>query len=141
MSGQVIPIDHRRDEAQLPHNIEAEAGLLGGMMYANTCIDRVAEIVQPEHFFEPLHGRIFSAILAEHSRGRVANPVTIKPYFDNDPSIREVGGVAYLAQLTGSSAAVIGVHDFAQQILELAQLRALIGVCGRSGSGIGRAIP
>ena len=59
---------------------------------------------------------------------RVANPVTLRPLFDGDEGIKEVGGPAYLAQLTGSGAAVIGARDFAQQIYDLALLRALIGV-------------
>ena len=59
---------------------------------------------------------------------RVANPVTLRPIFESDESIKEVGGVQYLAQLTGSGAAVIGARDFAQQIYDLALLRALIGV-------------
>ena len=48
--------------------------------------------------------------------------------FEADEAIKEVGGPAYLAQLTGSGAAVIGARDFAQQIYDLALLRALIGV-------------
>ena len=59
---------------------------------------------------------------------RIANPVTLRPLFDSDEAMKEVGGPAYLAQLTGSGAAVIGARDFAQQIYDLALLRALVGV-------------
>ena len=59
---------------------------------------------------------------------RVANPVTLRPLFEADEAMKEVGGPAYLAQLTGSGAAVIGARDFAHQIYDLALLRALIGV-------------
>jgi replicative DNA helicase len=52
----------------------------------------------------------------------------LKPIFDGDEAMREVGGPAYLAQLTGSGAAVIGARDFAAQIYDLALLRALVGV-------------
>ena len=58
----------------------------------------------------------------------IANPVTLRPLFEADEGIKEVGGPAYLAQLTGSGAAVIGARDFAAQIYDLALLRALIGV-------------
>src|SRR4029453_4153969 len=58
----------------------------------------------------------------------VANPVTLKPIFDGDEAMKEVGGPAYLAQLTGSGAAIIGARDFAAQIYDLALLRALVGV-------------
>jgi len=79
-------------------------------------------------FFEPLHARIFQTILSEAGRGKVANPVTLKPLFDADEPMKEVGGPAYLAKLTGSGAAVIGARDFASQIYDLALLRALVGV-------------
>jgi replicative DNA helicase len=114
--------------AGLPHNIEAEAALLGALMIDNRLVERVADRLQPEHFFEPLHGRIYSALVREVSFNRTANPVTLKPYFVDDQAMKEVGGPAYLAQLTGSGAAVIGARDFAAQVLELAQLRAMVGV-------------
>jgi replicative DNA helicase len=63
-------------------NVEGEAGLLGAMMVANNLVDQIADTVCADDFFEPMHGRIFSAILKEHSFGRAANPVTLKPYFD-----------------------------------------------------------
>jgi replicative DNA helicase len=84
----------------------------------------VSERVGPEHFFEPLHGRIFSAIVKLHAKGRNPNPVLLRPIFENDPDIQQVGGPAYLAQLTGSAAAIIGIIDFADQIAELAIRRA-----------------
>src|SRR4029078_8041651 len=59
---------------------------------------------------------------------RIATPVTLRPLFEADEAMKEVGGPAYLAQLTGSGAAVIGARDFAHQIYDLALLRALIGV-------------
>ena len=59
---------------------------------------------------------------------RIANPVTLRPLFEADEGMKEVGGPAYLAQLTGSGATVIGARDFAEQIYDLALLRALVGV-------------
>src|SRR5437763_16226701 len=58
----------------------------------------------------------------------IANPVTLRPLFEADEEMKEVGGPSYLAQLTGSGAAVIGARDFAGQIYDLALLRALVGV-------------
>lgn len=115
----------------LPQNVEAEAALLGGLMIHNPAIDHVADRLESAHFFEPLHGRIYDVLLREHSFGRVATPITLRPYFVDDEAMKEIGGPAYLAQLTGSGAALIGFRDFADQIRELAQLRALIGI-GRS---------
>jgi replicative DNA helicase len=112
----------------LPQNIEAEAALLGALMIDNRLVEDVQLKLRPHHFFEPLHGRIYEAVLRMTDANRVANPVTLRPLFDGDEGMKEVGGPAYLAQLTGSGAAVIGARDFARQIYDLALLRALIGV-------------
>ena len=112
----------------LPRNIEAEAALLGALMIDNRLVEDVQLKLRSEHFFEPLHGRIYDSILRMTDKNMVANPVTLKPMFDADEAIKELGGAAYLAQLTGSGAAVIGARDFAQQIYDLALLRALVGV-------------
>jgi replicative DNA helicase len=112
----------------LPQNVEAEAALLGALMVDNRLVEDVQLKLRSDHFFEPLHGRIYESILRMTDANRVANPVTLKPIFDSDEAMKEVGGPAYLAQLTGSGAAVIGARDFAQQIYDLALLRALVGV-------------
>jgi len=112
----------------LPQNVEAEAALLGALMIDNRLVEDVQLRVRAEHFFEPLHGRIYESILRMTDANRVANPVTLKPLFDGDEAMKEVGGPAYLAQLTGSGAAIIGARDFAAQIYDLALLRALVGV-------------
>jgi replicative DNA helicase len=94
--------------------------------------NRLAEDIQlklrPDHFFEPLHARIYEQVLKLIDRNMIASPVTLRPLFDADEEMKALGGPGYLAQLTGSGAAVIGARDFAGQIYELALLRALIGV-------------
>ncbi|MEJ7777669.1 MAG: replicative DNA helicase [Sphingomicrobium sp.] len=112
----------------LPQNIEAEAALLGALMIDNRLVEDVVLKLKSHHFAEPLHGRIYDSILRLTDKNMVANPVTLRPMFEADEGMKEVGGAAYLAQLTGSGAAVIGARDFAQQIYDLALLRALIGV-------------
>ena len=112
----------------LPQNVEAEAALLGALMIDNRLVEDVQLKLKPLHFFEPLHGRIYESILRLTDKNMVANPVTLKPLFDADDAMKQVGGPSYLAQLTGSGAAVIGARDFAVQIYDLALLRALVGV-------------
>lgn len=112
----------------LPRNVEAEAALLGALMIDNRLVEDVQLKLKPDHFFEPLHGRVYEAILKLVDRNMVANPVTLKPMFEADEAMRELGGPAYLAQLTGSGAALIGARDFAQQVYDLALLRELVGV-------------
>ena len=116
------------EPSALPHNIEAEAALLGAMMLDNRIVEDVQLRLRPEHFFEPLHGRIYEAVLRMVDRNMLATPVTLRPLFEGDAGMRELGGPAYLAQLTGSGAALIGARDFANQIYDLALLRALVGV-------------
>lgn len=128
---EVIRIAESASEAgpqTLPQNVEAEAALLGALMVDNRLVEDIQLKLKPHHFFESLHGRIYEAILKMTDSNRVANPVTLRPLFEADENIKEVGGAAYLAQLTGSGAAVIGARDFADQIYDLALLRALIGV-------------
>ena len=114
--------------SSLPQNVEAEAALLGALMIDNRLVEDIQLKLKPDHFFEPLHGRIYEAILKLTDSNRIANPVTLKPLFEADEGMKEVGGPSYLAQLTGSGAAVIGARDFASQIYDLALLRALVGV-------------
>jgi replicative DNA helicase len=114
--------------ALLPQNVEAEAALLGALMIDNRLAEDIQLKLRPDHFFEPLHGRIYEQILKLVDRNMIANPVTLRPLFEADEEMRELGGPAYLAQLTGSGAAIIGARDFAEQVYELALLRSLIGV-------------
>lgn len=107
-------------------NIEAEAALLGALMQSAKLIDPVADRLTAGDFAEPLHGRIYAAIVGQHSLGKIVNPITLKPYFESDEAMKEVGGFAYLAQLTGSSAVMIGANSFAEQIRDLASRRRLI---------------
>lgn len=106
-------------------NVACEAALLGALMLENKIIDRVCDIVEPEDFAEPVHGRIFSLIVREHSNGRSANPVTLPPFLKDDPAFQELGG-GYLAQLTGTGASLVGAIDFARQVRDLASRRRLV---------------
>ena len=112
----------------LPQNVEAEAALLGAMMIDNRLADDIVDKLDPEHFFEPVHGRIFLAIKTVRAQGLLATPVSLRPMFEADEGMRALGGPGYLAQLTGSGAGLIGGREFAQQIYDLAMLRTLVSV-------------
>ena len=114
--------------ATLPHNIAAEAALLGALMIDNRLVEDVQLKLGAQHFFEPLHGRVYDAILMLVDRRMTATPVTLKPLFDADPEMMAIGGTAYLATLTEQSAALIAARDFAQQVYDLALLREMIRV-------------
>ena len=121
----------------LPQNVEAEAALLGALMIDNRLVEDIQLKLKPHHFFEPLHGRIYEAILRMTDKNMVANPVTLRPIFEADEAMKEVGGPAYLAQLTGSGAAIIGARDFADA--DLRSRPAAGPDRGRPRDGRGRA--
>lgn len=114
----------------LPSNIEAEAAFLGAVLIDNRVIDDVGQNVRPEHFWEPIHGRIFERILIERARGTVT-PVTLSPYFKTDEALKALGGVTYLARLTADGHGLLASRELAEQIQELAALRSLAAI-GRS---------
>jgi replicative DNA helicase len=113
---------------QVPHNIEAEQGLLGAILVDNRAFERVSEFLKPEHFYAPAHGRIFEAAAKLIERGNVATAVTLKGVFDGDADLEHLGGAAYLADLAGSVVTILSVQDYARTIFELHLRRELIAM-------------
>ena len=112
----------------LPGNLEAEQALLGALLINNEAANPVGAFLLPEHFFLPVHGRIFEAVLRMVERGQIANPVTLKHYFENDSALEEAGGVRYLARLAGSAVTVINAEHYGRAIHDLALRRSLITI-------------
>ncbi|MEN8722876.1 MAG: replicative DNA helicase [Alphaproteobacteria bacterium] len=113
---------------QPPHNIEAEQELLGAILVNNEAMDRVSNFLDPEHFFEPLHGRIYAEITRLILNGHVATPVTLKALFEQDEAMQEAGGAAYLAGLAGAATSIINVADYGRTLYDHAIRRDLIKV-------------
>jgi len=129
MADPIRIIDEEEETSvQLPHNIEAEAAFLGAILIDNRVLEEVQIKLRPEHFFEPLHGRIFDQILKLVDRNIIVTPITLKPFFEADEAMKELGGAGYLVKLTADGAGLIGARDFAQQIYDLALLRELVSV-------------
>ncbi len=112
----------------LPANLEAEAAFLGAILIDNRVLEELAVPLRPDHFFDPLHGRVFDRVLTLIDRQMVVTPVTLKPYFDGDEALRELGGTAYLARLTADGQGLLAPRELAQQIYDLALLRELVSV-------------
>jgi len=112
----------------VPHNIEVEQALLGAILVNNEACDRVSAFLKPEHFFDPLHARLYEAAAALVRAGRPASPVTLKTYFDNDDALDEIGGAPYLARLAASATTIINAEDYGRTIHDLATRRALINI-------------
>jgi replicative DNA helicase len=111
-----------------PHNIEAEMALLGAILINNESCDKVTSFLTADHFFEPVHSRIFEAASSLIRMGKLATPVTLKSYFDNDATLKEIGGPAYLARLAGNATTILNAEEYGRVIHELAQRRKLISV-------------
>ena len=113
-----------------PCNVEAEQALLGALLVNNDALQYIGDQLVPEHFHEPLHARIFEAIQKFNGKGQIANPVTLKHYFDQDEALADIGGGAYLAKLAASAVTVINIADYSKMIYDLALKRQLILIGG-----------
>jgi len=112
----------------IPHNMEAEQGLLGALFVDNRGYDRISDTLRPEHFYTPVHARLYQAISATISQGQNASPVTLKAYFQDDPDLKTVGGPAYLADLAANVISTINTEDYARTIIETHHRRCLIDI-------------
>ena len=123
------PTGAQIDDAEtMPHSIEAEQQLLGAILTNNDLYDRVASIIGPQHFYDPVHARIFETAAARIGKNNLASPVTLKAFFEDDEGLRELGGPGYLVRLAGAAISAYAVRDYAQMIYDLAVRRELIGL-------------
>ena len=110
----------------MPHSIEAEQQLLGAILTNNDIYDRVASVIGPKHFYDPVHARIFEIAAARIAKNNLASPVTLKAFMEDDEGLKELGGPAYLVRLAGAAISAFAVRDYAQMIYDLAVRRDLI---------------
>jgi replicative DNA helicase len=123
-----VPANAAATTDALPHNIEAEQQLLGAILTNNDVYDRVSSLVKAEHFYDPVHMRIFEIAAARIQKNALASPVTLKAFLEDDEGLRELGGPAYLARLAGAAISAYAARDYAQMIYDLAVRRELIGL-------------
>jgi replicative DNA helicase len=111
-----------------PHNYEAEQALLGALLANNEVYYKVSEFLRPEHFADALHGRIFEAAGKIVLRGQVADYLTLKAMFDQDPALIEAGGAQYLARLAAAVVSIINAEDYGRAVHDLYLRRKLISL-------------
>ena len=87
-------------ENKHPCNIEAEQALLGSILVNNDIIDEISNTIKSYIFFDPAHIKIYDVIVNLNNRGMIANPITLKNFFEKDNMLNEVGGTEYLVKLT-----------------------------------------
>jgi replicative DNA helicase len=127
---QIANINQTNSDPQpgeaMPHSIEAEQQLLGAILTNNEVYDRIAAIISAEHFFEPVHARIFDLSAARIGKNNLASAVTLTSFMKSDEGLQELGGGAYLARLAASAIAGFAVRDYAHMVYDLAIRRELI---------------
>ncbi len=112
-----------------PHNLEAEQGLLGALLFDNETFNRINANLQDKHFYDPVHGRIFAACQELIAAGELADGVTLKERFARDGGIKEIGGAVYLMKLMEMAAPLSAqAQSYADLIYDLALRRELIRV-------------
>ncbi len=111
-----------------PHNTEAEQALLGSLLVNNAAYSRVSDFLLPEHFYNPVHQRIYTAVTRLIERGQIADPVTLKGYFEQDGMLAEIGGVQYLGRLAAAVVTIINAADYGRTIYDSFLRRQLIEI-------------
>ena len=124
------PASAAPDIGHAPANIDAEQALLGVLLYDNGAYERLTDQLQPRHFFEPFHGRLFAALQSRIMRGQLAEPILLAEQFQRDPAFEELGGIRYLADLFERAPPAANAADYARVIYDLALRRDLIRIGG-----------
>ena len=111
-----------------PSNDRAEMALLGALLANNKAYERVAEFLIPDHFTDPVHGRIYQAIIRRVEAGQLADAVTMRAEFEHSGLLDEVGGTAYFAQLLTSMVGIINAGEYGRAIHDAWLRRQLIDI-------------
>ena len=111
-----------------PSNIEAEQALLGSILVNNDIIDEIANLVSSNIFYDPAHVKIYEVVENLNNKGMIANPITLKNFFEKDNMLNEVGGTEYLVKLTRFSGSVKQAIDYAKIIHEMYLRRELVQI-------------
>jgi replicative DNA helicase len=114
-----------------PHDLDAEAAVLSAVLLNREALDRVLEILKPEHFYSDANGRIYEAAVALAQAGTPIDIISVASYLRDRERIQQIGGPSYLAQLADATPAVAHVNAHAQAVYEKWRLRSLIATCQR----------
>lgn len=130
----------------VPHNTEAEQQVLGAIMLDGALFQQVADILEPDTFYDPVHVELFALIKSRVMRDQIVTPVALSGLVQTWPGLVDLGGVGYLARMAGSSCVSSQVREYAKIVCDAADGRRLIGVAEelirgiRSGEPLGAAV-
>ena len=111
---------------ELPNNIEAEQSVLGSILLSNEIFDDVNTIVSSGNFYDPMHQKIFAAIEKLVFKGMLANPITLKNYFENEKD--EINVPDYLVKVTKFSTSLRQAIEYSKIIYDMFVRRELIKI-------------
>jgi replicative DNA helicase len=111
-----------------PTNLQAEQALLGALLANNRAYERLSDFLLPDHFADPIHGRVFAAIARRVEAGQLADAVTLKAEFEHSGVLDEVGGTAYLAQLLSAMVGIINAGEYGRAVYDAWIRRQLIDI-------------
>ena len=111
---------------ELPNNIEAEQSVIGSILVSNEIFDDINTIISSINFYDPMHQKIFSAIENLIYKGMLANPITLKNYFDADKD--EIDIPEYLVKITKFSTSTRQATEYSKIIYDMFVRRELIKI-------------
>lgn len=113
-------------ERALPHNIEAEMAVLGGMMISKDAIADVVEILRAEDFYRKAHATIFEVIYSLFGSGEPADPLLVSSELEKNGTLGAIGGLPYLHSLVATVPNATNTAYYAHIVREQALLRTLV---------------
>ena len=111
---------------ELPNNIEAEQSVIGTILVSNEIFDEINAFVSSINFYDPMHQKIFSAIENLIYKGMLANPITLKNYFENEKD--DINVPDYLVKITKFSTSSRQAIEYSKIIYDMFVRRELIKI-------------
>jgi len=111
---------------ELPNNIEAEQSVIGSILLSNEIFDEISIIISNKNFYDPMHKKIFGAIEKLIHSGMLANPITLKNYFENEKD--ELNVPEYLVKITKFSTSSRQAIEYSKLIYDLYVKRELVKI-------------
>jgi replicative DNA helicase len=111
-----------------PHSVEAEQSVLGGLLLDNGAFDRIADVLNADHFYRDDHRRIWRHIVKLIERGRPADMVTVDESIKSSEDNDRTGGLAYLGTLAQSTPSAHNIKRYAEIVRDRAIMRRLVAV-------------
>ena len=111
---------------ELPNNIEAEQAVIGSILVSNDIFDEINTIISSINFYDPMHQKIFEAIESLIYKGMLANPITLKNYFEDEQD--DLNVPEYLVKITKFSTSVRQAIEYSKIIYDMFVRRELIKI-------------